>query len=301
MRANQRVTRRRMTFLAVVCALLLTGCWNGRVLFSFEQPFWSSIGGKTRLRAALAGAAVSHGYLPRIDVEAAGADPFASLVGNLASGGYAAVTVGPLLSFQWAAFVSRFPGTRFVLIDPPAPVHDLPPNAVFLTFDRTGAFRDAGRAAGDSVRGKFNAAASQLGVRIAVLASDGSGLSAAEVDAFTRGVAETLDGGRPVLRTLPASPDRAGIRAAVDQLRRAGAEIILLGLGERDPQGLEALRDAGGSAVVADWQVSGAFPSQVFLSVEEDVPGGITRALDALRAGVPRVYGPVRLVSGKKI
>jgi hypothetical protein len=87
----------------------------------------------------------------------------------------------------------------------------------------------------------------------------------------------------------------------VDKLRSAGAEIFLLGLGEHDPLGLEALHDSGGTAVVSDWQVSGAFPSQVLLSVEEDVPGGITRALDALRAGISLVQGPVRLVSGKKI
>jgi hypothetical protein len=87
----------------------------------------------------------------------------------------------------------------------------------------------------------------------------------------------------------------------VDQLRRAGVETFLLGLGERNPAGLEALRGAGGAAVLADWRASGAFSAQVLLSVEEDVPGGITRALNVLRTGVTRVQGPVRLVSGKKI
>jgi len=113
--------------------------------------------------------------------------------------------------------------------------------------------------------------------------------------------AEALDGGQPVSRALTAPVDKTRIKAAVDDLRRAGVEVFLLGLGENDPLGLEALRDAGGKAVLADWQVSGAFPSQVLMSVEEDVPGGITRALDALRAGASLVQGPVRLVSGKKI
>jgi len=291
-----------MPVLAVLCALLLAGCWNGRILFSFEQPFWSSIGGEPRLRAALAGAAAARGYLPRVAVDAAAADPLAPLVENLTARAYAAVIVGPLLSFEWAAYVPRFPGTWFILVDAPAPVQDPPPNAVYLTFDRTDAFREAGHAAGQSVLGRFGAAdASQLGKRIAVLASDDSGLSAAEVSAFTRGVTEALDGGQPVIWSLAAAPDRSMIRAAVDQMRRGGVEIFLLGLGERDPQGLEALRDAGGLAVVADWRVSGAFAAQVMLSIEEDVPGGITHALDALRAGVVRVQGPVRLVSGKKI
>jgi hypothetical protein len=302
MKACQSVMRRCVSILAVLCTLLLTGCGNGRILFSFEPPFWTSIGGGNRLRTALAAAAFMRGYFPRIDVGAAGTDPLAILAGNLASGRYASVIVGPLLSFQWAAFVPEFPGTRFVLVDVPAPDRDLPPNAVFLNFDRTGAFRDAGRAAGESVRGRFGSAdISHLGQRIAVLTSVDSDLSAAEVDAFTRGAAEALDGGRPGSRTLAAHPDRTGIRAAVDQMRQAGAEIFLFGLGEDDPLGLEALRDSGGSAVFADWQMSGAFPEQVLMSIEEDVAGGITQAMAALRAGVGRVQGRVSLVSGKKI
>ena len=302
MRAPSRATRRLSLSFALLCALALTGCGNGRVLFSFEQPFWSSIGGGRSLQAALAGAAAVHGYFPRVDVGPVGADALSALVGNLTAGGYAAAVVGPLLSFQWSTFVARFPGTRFVLIDAPAPAQDLPSNAVYLDFDRTGAFHDAGRAAGESVRGRFGSAdVSQLGQRIAVLTSNDSGLAAEEVEAFTRGVAEVLDGGKPVSRTLASPLDRAATRAAVDEMRRAGAEIFLLGLGENDPLGLEALRDAGGAAVLADWQVSGVFPAQVLVSVEEDVPGGITRALDALHAGVSLVQGPVRLVSGKKI
>ena len=84
-------------------------------------------------------------------------------------------------------------------------------------------------------------------------------------------------------------------------MRHAGTQVFLFGLGESDSLALEALHDSGGSAVVADWEASGAFAAQVLASVEEDVPGGIARAWDALRAGVARVDGPVRLVVGKKI
>jgi hypothetical protein len=296
------VIRRSVLVLALLCALLLAACVNRRLLYSFEQPFWSSIGGEPRLLAKLAGAAVLKGYFPRVDVIAGPAEPVAALAGRLTSGAYAAAVVGPLSSFEWVAFVPRYPATRFVLIDAPAPARDPPPNAVFLTFDRTGAFRDAGHAAGKRLRAGSGAAdASTLGTRIAVLASDDSGLTEAEVDAFTRGVAETLNEGRPGRRTLPAAPDRAAIRAAVEEMRKSGVEVFLIGLGERDPLGLEALRDAGGAAIIADWRVSGAFPAQVLLSVETDVPAGIARALDALRTGVAVVQGPVRLVKGKKI
>ena len=298
--------RRRSAIPLIPLVLLLTGCWNGRVLFTFEQPFWSSLGDDPRLKAAVAADAARRGYLPRIDIGAGTPDPVTALVSTVSTGRYGVVIVGPLLSFDWASYVGKFPRTRFVLIDAPAPAQGSPANAVFLTFDRTAAFREAGHAAAESVRGKLGApdtaaTGSELGPRIGVLTSDNSELSAAEIDAFKLGIADSLDGGTPVTRTIPAPPDRNSITAAVDQMRRAGVEIFLFGLAEHDPLALEALRDGGGSAVVADWEASGAFAAQVLVSVEEDVPGGMMRAWDALRAGVTRVDGPVKLVIGKKI
>ena len=296
------MTRFRALLLAVLGVLLLAGCWNGRILFTFEQPFWSSIGGEPRLAAALAASAATHGYVSQFDIETAATDPVAVLAGKLALRRYAAVVVGPLLSFQWQGFAARSPGTIFILVDAPAPSQDAPSNVVFLTFDRTAAFRDAGRAAGTHVRTKFGGIdSSRLGPRIAVLTSADSDISATEVDAFTRGVADSLDGARPEARFLTAPVDVGAIAASVSQERAAGAEIFLLGLGAQNPSALQAIHDAGGAAILGDWLVSGAFPEQVLLSVEEDVPGGITRALDGLRKGAARVQGQVNLVRGKKI
>lgn len=302
MKARHSTFRISALVPAVLCGLLFTGCWNGRILFVFEQPFWASIGGDARLGASLAGAAAARGYFPRIDIAPAGPDPLAAFAATLASREYAAVIVGPLLSFQWEDFAALHPRTRFVLVDAPFPRRDPAANAVFLTFDRSGAFRDAGRAAAEDIRKRFGSAdPSRLGPRIAVLTSLDSDISAEEVDAFTRGVADALEGGRPQAQSLPASVDAGAITAAVNQLKREGAETFLLGLGRNDPAGLEAVRAGGGSAILADWLTSGSLPAQVMLSVENDVPGGITLALDGLRSGVSRVQGPVRLVGGKKI
>jgi len=75
-------------------------------------------------------------------------------------------------------------------------------------------------------------------------------------------------------------------------------EILLLGTGLFDSWCLEVMAGAGGCAVVADWQTSGAFPRQVFLSIEEDIPGGIGRALALAPGSAAPVSGPVRIVSG---
>jgi hypothetical protein len=297
--------RYRAALLLPLCVLLLGGCWNGRVLFSFERPFWSSLGDDTRLQTALAGEAARRGYMPRFEIGAGAIDPLKTLQATAASGRYSVVVVGPLLSFDWASYVPSTPRTRFILVDAPVPAQGPPANAVFLTFNRTAAFREAGKVAAASVRtqlGSTGAAVpgSELGPRIAVLRSDDAGLAGEEMDAFMNGAAGALDGSMPVMRQLTAPVDRAAVRSAIDQMQRAGTLVFLLGLGEHDGLALEALFDAGGVAVVSDWQASGAFPDQVLASVEDDVPGGITRALDALRAGTALADGPVRLVIGKR-
>ena len=282
--------------------MLLGGCWNGRALYAFERPFLSSLGDETGLRASLVRAALSNGYLPRFDSNI-GVEPVADLLRGTAAGGYAVVVVGPLLSFQWSQFVPNIPGTKFVLVGVPAPPGEAPKNAVFLTFDRAPAFREAGRSAGEWVRASAGALtpASALGARVGVLAVERSGLAPAEAEAFAIGVADALDGARPVDRTLAASPDPEAVRASITKMRGEGVAVFLLGLGERDPVGLEALRDGGGAAVVSDWQASGAFPAQVLVSVEEDVPEGIARAISASKSGAGSVAGPVKVVRGRKI
>jgi basic membrane lipoprotein Med (substrate-binding protein (PBP1-ABC) superfamily) len=295
--------RRVSALLAAGCALctvVLGGCWNGRALYSFEPPFLSSLGDENTLRFSLARASLVHGYLPHFAFDA-GVDPVAALQG--AAGRFAVVIVGPLASFQWPQLAGSFPGTRFILVDAPPPAGGAPKNTVFLTFDRTEAFRGAGRAAAEAVRSTARAGepVSSLGARIGVLAAERSGLLPGEAEAFAVGAAEVLGGARPAGRTLAASPDPEAVRAAVNQMRSEGVTVFLLGLGERDPVGLEALREGGGAAVVSDWQESGALPAQVLASVEEDVPGGIRAALAAVRSGIPVVSGPVRLVRGRKI
>ena len=288
-----------------VCALLLGGCWNGRLLFSFERPFWSSLGDESRLKASLAGEAVRRGYVPRFDIGSGAADPLKMLVTTASSRRYAVVVVGPLLSFDWPGYVPSLPRTRFILVDAPVPARDLPANAVFLTFDRTAALRQAGQDAAQFVRARLGSSegaveGSQLAPRIAVLRSDDSGLTDSETGAFTAGAAAALDGSAPLARRLSGTPDRAAVRSAIEEMHRAGVLVFLLCLGENDAAALEALRDNGGVAVVSDWQASGAFPAQVLASVEDDVAGGITRAMDAVRAGTSRADGPVTLVIGKR-
>jgi hypothetical protein len=277
----------------------MSGCWNGRLLFSLEQPYWASLGDDLPQRLALARVTLPGGYLPRFTVTDAQGDPGARLANDVASGRFSVVMVGPLLSLEWRGFAPRFPGTRLILVGAPSSA-DAPSNVTFLLYDRGAAFRAAGFAAGASVRDEApGAAPAAPGSRIALFLSSSSELAAAETEAFSSGVAEALGGPRPTLFSIDTSAEKAAVTAAVQQIRRHGAEIILLGVGSLAPWALEAMKSAGGCAVVAGWEASGAFPEQVFLSVEEDLPGGIARALAAAASGAREATGPVRTVAGK--
>jgi len=283
--------------IPALCILLLSGCRNGPLMFSFEQPFWISLGDDAQVRLSLMRAAVQHGYLPRIFVRGPQENPAAHLAQDISAGRFRTVVVGPLLSFEWQGYVPQSPRTHFILI---GAEEDLPQNAIALVYNRTRAFSAAGFAAGASVRERVRGDVSlALGSRIGILLNASSPLTAAETDGFVAGVAEALDGARPAVRVLADGTDRPGVKAAIEQMRAQGVEIFLLGLGSLDTWCLTVMKDAGGCAVVADWASSGALPAQVFLSVEEDIPAGISRALAHTAPDVRMVDGPVRIVAGE--
>ena len=285
--------------VSALCVLLVSGCRNGTVVFSFEQPFWMSLGDDAQVRLSLARVSVQHGYMPRILVRGPQENPAAHLAQDVSAGAFRTVVVGPLLSFEWQGYVPQSPRTHFILIGGGA-ADDLPQNAVALVFDRSRAFNAAGFAAGESVRERARGEVSvALGSRVGILFNATSPLTAAETEGFVTGVAEALDGARPTVRVLADGTDRPGVKTAIEQMRAQGVEIFLLGMGSLDPWCLEVMRDAGGCAVVADWASSGAFPAQVFVSVEEDIPEGIARALARAAPGTRVVDGPVRIVAGK--
>ncbi len=280
---------------------LLCGCWNGRVLFSFEQPYWSTVG-STRMRATLEAAALVRGYVPRFDLAPSDVDPHERLSAMLSRHAYALAVVGPLLSFESGAFADRFPGTRFVLVDVQGQVKGLPPNVVTLSFDRTRSFREAGAASAAALKGetpKVRADGTIQAPLVGTISSADSDLTPEEIAAFDAGAVAADPEMTPIDKALVSPVDKAAIAASVTQMRTQGVEVFLLGLGSLNPSALDALRTLGGSAVIGDWQTGGAYAAQVLLSVEDDVAAGLVRALEARGPDGKDVRGPVRLVAGK--
>ncbi|MGA2614283.1 MAG: hypothetical protein ABSG38_12650 [Spirochaetia bacterium] len=291
----------KQTFLSVLFAaftLLLSGCWNGRLLVAMEEPYWMSEGGNSHLRWPLARASFTHGYLPRFVVIGAQEDAEARLRRELTVRHYRAVVVGPLLSVEPQTYESVSPATRFLLVENPIAVSQS--NEVRLVFDRTPSFRTAGYAAGLAVRDEADGAAiNALASRIGILLSAHPPGTQDEITAFSGGVAQALDGGKPFARSLTDPLDQNTVRSAIEQMRRDGVEIFLLFTGAADSWALEDMKNSGGSAIVSDWAPSGAFPGQVFLSIETELDGGVARFLGGKGSGEGMVSGPVRIVAGQ--
>jgi hypothetical protein len=288
------IRAKRSPVLAVLIPslLLLTGCANSRAVLLFEQPWWSTLGSDTLLRARLLAGASARGYLPRIEVLAPQERPVDQVLIEASRMRRGTVVVGPLLSYEWRSFVSRAPSIRFILIGA-IDGSLLPPNALSLTFDRAPALRKAGIEAAR--------AASAAGGTVGALVSGSSDLDDAEIGAFIAGASEpggAASAAPPPIVSLPAAPEKAAVQAAIEQMRTQGVTVFLLGLGSMNPWALEVLSMTGGSAVVAGWASSRPGGDHVLLSVEENVPAGIDLALTAARRGERQVSGPVSVVTG---
>jgi hypothetical protein len=255
-----------------------------------ELPFWASLGEPRRALAALTVRSILHGYLPTFLFVGAQENPRERLVAALTAGRFSAAVVGPLLSLEAAGFVNGFPRVRFVIVGGPPGAGDAP-NVTRLAFDRTDAYRLAGEGA------QLSLAEGPSGGRLGVLAAGNAAAAAAEdeVRAFLEGAGS--EGGRAVVRGVEEPADAAKVKRAVEEMRGEGVEIFLPRLAGLDAACLEALRDAGGCAVTADWEASDAFPRQVFLSIEERTIDGIGLCLGGQDGGV--VKGTVGLACGK--
>ena len=256
-----------------------------------EPPFWASLGEPTRVKAELAIHSILRGYLPTFLSVGAQENPRERLVAALGSGRFSAAVIGPLLSLEAASFAEGFPRVRFVMIGG-RPTEGDASKVTRVVFDRTEAYRTAGDCA------RLSLAESPSGGKIGVLAAVASASAAvdAEVQAFLDGAGP--QSARAVVRSIDEPVDAAKVRTAVEEMRREGVEIFLPRLGGHDVSCLESLVDAGGCAVTADWEVSGAFSRQVFLSVEERTIDGIARGLAKRGKGGGTVQGTVVLACG---
>jgi hypothetical protein len=277
-------------FAVLIALFALTGCWRGRLLVCGEPPFWASLGEPTRVKAELAMHSILRGYLPTFLSVGAKENPRERLVAALRSGRFSAAVVGPLLSLEAAGFVDELPKVRFVIVGG-GPTDGDSSKVTRVVFDRTEAYRTAGDCA------RLSLAEGPPGGRIGVLVASASAAVDDEVQAFLDGAGP--ESARAVVRSIDEPVDAAKVRTAVEEMRREGVEIFLPRLGGHDVSCLESLGDAGGCAVTADWKVSGAFPRQVFLSVEDRTIDGIARGLARRGKGGGTVEGTVVLACGK--
>jgi hypothetical protein len=281
--------------MLLLAALALAGCWRGRLLVCAEPAFLASMGEPASVEVSLAARSLLRGYWPSFLRPGPQENPRVKLSAALATGHFAAAVVGPLLSLEAAGYTQGFPKVRFILVGG-NPV-DARANVVVLDFDRVEAFRLAGEAARSSLAGGESRA--RVGVLSAIAAADQD----EEVRAFLEGAGGNEGGSaergeQAIVRTVEQPLDEQKIRAAVAELRRGGVEIFLPRIPGFEAVCLEAIRDNGGSAVMSDWAVSGAFSRQVFLSVEEESVAGIVLCLGRAGRAGGVLEGPVGIVCG---
>jgi hypothetical protein len=263
-----------------VAAMALASC--GRLVVVADDPWWGAVAaGSTTTSRQLTWAALRKGYWPAFLAVGEREDAAERLEASLSTGRIAAAVLGPPLSSSVGAFATRHPGVTFILLGG-LPGDDGIANTVQLVFERTEAFREAGRLA---------AAAGPTGVLSA------PGRPDAETAAFVAGVLDVEGAPPPLVRVLPDRPDTAALETVVSSLRAQGVAVFLYRPTGSRAAFLDVLAAAGGSAVMEDWEASKPRPGQVLASIEDDLPSGIAACL---ARGAPAVVsGSVRVVRGE--
>ncbi len=270
-----------------------------------SEPYWESANADGLLGGALSSVARARGLHLRIVLGGIMDSADEVLSRELASARAAAqmpwsttavVVTDPLSSAEAADLAPRFPSVLFILMGDAG--GDPRENLIRLLFDREPAFRTAGQAAGLALGGT-NAAEYRGGAKAGIILGGPRSASSADVAAFASGLKDAGLADRLVIRDLGVVVDAAGVQRVVNEMRAAGVEIFLPKLGEQNQVCLDAIRAAGGCAVTEDWRATKAFEAQVFLSVEEDVAGGIDACLKAAPQRPQTVHGPVLLACGK--
>ncbi len=274
--------RARVVLALAAAAMALASC--GRLVVLADEPWWGAVtAGSTSPARQVMRAVVAKGYWPTFLAVGGREDASERLEAALSGGRIAAAVLGPPLSSDARALAARHPGVTFILVGG-LPGDDGIVNTVQLVFDRTAAFREAGRLA---------AAAGSTAVL------SGPGRSDAETEAFVAGVGD-LDGAPPPLvRALPDRPDTAALQIAVSGLRAQAVAVFLYRPTGSRAAFLDVLAAAGGSAVMEDWAASRPRPGEVLASIEDDLPSGIAACL--LRGAPAVVSGPVRVVRGEAV
>jgi hypothetical protein len=276
--------------------LLLSACSSNTAVFFISTPEWESMGGGRELERELSAVVREHGYSMRMVVQGI-LEPFGDRLSRELSRGRASVAiVSPLFSDEAVTVASRFPAVSFVMLGGTAPSGS-EPGFLRLRFDRRDAFQSMGFVTALSLG--ESATAGQPKGRVGILLLQARSGGDEEIVAFRLGLSEAGDTEMPIVRELQEPVDKAAVQKAVTEMRAQAVEIFLPRLGELNSTCLEALKSSGGSAVTEDWEGSRAYEQQVFLSVEEDIVGGVGKCLTGIGGEDRIVYGPVRVVCGK--
>jgi DNA-binding LacI/PurR family transcriptional regulator len=280
---------KKPALLLALLPLLLASCASRQLLVLMDGPSWTALGDERAVRGALSSVAARHGLGLDLVVTGFTEPGRERLQRELSRSRVAAAVIGPFFSRDALDLAGTHPGVTFCLLGQDAGAAS-PGNVVRLIFDHTEALATAGYAAALSLRSEEKAKA---GI---ILSSRRTAGGDEEVAAFLRGFADA-GAAAPVVRELAEPVDRAAVVRAVTEMARDGVTILFPRLGWQNLSCLEALKTTGGSAVTEDWQASGVFAGQVFLSLEDDVIGGVDSCLST---GSPReVRGGVRIVCGK--
>jgi hypothetical protein len=296
---------RKLVVLSLFAFLL--SCRQLPLLLVLLDPYSAELLAAQGLEAASLRRELAQGFRVRVQL----LDPLAGGEAErlIRAAGPEWVFLSPLLQVDAEALAAGLPDVRFLRELPAAP---RAPNLRRLRFQRLEAFRDAGtiaarlltRPALQPALGEVPEHPASALPKAGLLQAVPTAQGALEAEAFR--TAFLAEAGPELLleRTIGSASDTGQARRAIESMREQGVALFLLKTYGLTGFCLELLRSGGGVAILEHGAGRGAFPEQVVLWLEEDLPGAL-RQLPAdppgeipgrvlLRSGAPLAALPAR-------
>jgi hypothetical protein len=283
---------RTLTAIAAGCLFLASCSYEATTLIA--DPYWWTIQTVERdLRNELARAARDMGYRLKVVVLEPDAEGRVSM-GQIPLDAAARVLIlSPLLGVSQTSLVAEHPDRRFILLD--ASEDEYPANAVPVTYDRSEAYREAGREAA-----RLAQEARKTGIRVpaTAVAYVGSVERQNELEDFMNAFSDQASAGLLHVCRIYDPNDRERVRACLREADVRAATVYLASAAAQNGFLLEELRGRDVRVIAENHALAPAFPETVAYSVEIDAVAAVQAGLGGLSASNGEgVVVPARLVA----
>jgi basic membrane lipoprotein Med (substrate-binding protein (PBP1-ABC) superfamily) len=305
---------KKTIFLIPLCIIVLyfiSSCSRrNEVIFFAEKYWWNVIDQESNLSQTLNSICTQEGfYLKTVITEKE--ENYADELMYTASSGRANIIItGPMLAYDVDMIAAEFTDKLFIVIGASDYSDFTSPNVLAVSFDYTSAYYRVGQMVSSLLHPDYYYMYETLQEKkVGIIYSLETDKAREYVDNFKQGFLEEQDAEEIIVEAPENAYDRVQALRAVENLSAQDVKIFLLKNYSLIPACIQKISDMDAYYIIEDWQYLSEYASHLLLSIEEDIPAAVERALHSIKiedgkivfSRLKRIYISCRLYWGKAI